>query len=202
MGVSVHASSASALRSSRPPRRRLRASGCTGVGRRTSGGTTPTSGCAPAAYQWSLQSGTGFAGPQVGRDPTDISPDYVFQSKGRLTEWGYEVEITVAQVGTDPAADQLYRLTYDGSVTDEPGLVAMGGAAEALTAALSKGLDASAELATVLRRAVEELGRAGGRELGAGDLEVALLDRFRPRRAFSRVPVTEVEAHLAPAGEA
>ena len=114
----------------------------------------------------------------------------------------YEVEITVAQVGPDPAADQLYRLTYDGSVTDEPGVVAMGGAADALTAALSEGLDTAAELATALRRAVEELGRAGGRELGAGDLEVALLDRFRPRRAFRRVPVTEVEAHLAPAGEA
>src|SRR5207248_4901262 len=28
----------------------------------------------------------------------------------------YEVEITVAEVGEDAAGDQLYRLTYDGSV--------------------------------------------------------------------------------------
>jgi proteasome alpha subunit len=114
----------------------------------------------------------------------------------------YEVEITVAQVGPDPAADQLYRLTYDGSVSDEPGLVAMGGAAEELTAALSQDLDPTAELATALRRAVDELGRAGGRELTPGDLEVALLDRFRARRAFRRIPVGEAEAHLAAAGGA
>ena len=40
-------------------------------------------------------SGTGFGGPQVGRDPTDISPDFVFQSKGRITEYGYEVEVRI-----------------------------------------------------------------------------------------------------------
>ena len=31
-----------------------------------------------------------------------------------------------------PADDELYRLTYDGSVSDEPGFVAMGGQAEAI----------------------------------------------------------------------
>ena len=41
------------------------------------------------------QSGGGFSGAQVGREPTDISPDYVFQSKGRLTDFGFEVEITI-----------------------------------------------------------------------------------------------------------
>src|SRR5512143_427721 len=42
----------------------------------------------------------------------------------------YEVEIVVAEVGETPAGDQLYRLTYDGSVADEHGFVAMGGQAE------------------------------------------------------------------------
>jgi hypothetical protein len=39
--------------------------------------------------------GGGFSGAQIGREPTDISPDYVFQSKGRLTEFGYEVEVSI-----------------------------------------------------------------------------------------------------------
>jgi hypothetical protein len=39
--------------------------------------------------------GGGFGGAYVGREPTDISPDYVFQSKGRLTEYGYEIEISI-----------------------------------------------------------------------------------------------------------
>ncbi len=40
-------------------------------------------------------SGGGFGGIQTGREPTDIAPDYVFQSKGRLTDYGYEVEVRI-----------------------------------------------------------------------------------------------------------
>ena len=36
----------------------------------------------------------------------------------------------MAEVGTTPTSDQIYRLTYDGSVADEQGFVAMGGASE------------------------------------------------------------------------
>src|SRR4051794_38540813 len=42
----------------------------------------------------------------------------------------YEVEIVVAEVGDTAADDQMYRLTYDGSVADEHGFVAMGGLSE------------------------------------------------------------------------
>ena len=42
------------------------------------------------------RSGGGFAAQATGgREPTDLSPDFVFASKGRLTPWGYEVEIRV-----------------------------------------------------------------------------------------------------------
>ena len=42
------------------------------------------------------RSGGGFAAQATGgREPTDLSPDYVFASKGRVTPWGYEVEIRV-----------------------------------------------------------------------------------------------------------
>ncbi|MCC7194350.1 MAG: carbohydrate binding family 9 domain-containing protein [Gemmatimonadaceae bacterium] len=37
----------------------------------------------------------GFSGLAVGREETDIRPDYVFESKGRLTGYGYEVEIRI-----------------------------------------------------------------------------------------------------------
>ena len=40
-------------------------------------------------------SGGGFGAMTVGREPTDISPDYHFQSKGRITEFGYEVEFRI-----------------------------------------------------------------------------------------------------------
>ena len=40
-------------------------------------------------------SGGGFGGIVTGREPTDIAPDFVFQSKGRLTDYGYEIEIRI-----------------------------------------------------------------------------------------------------------
>ena len=36
-----------------------------------------------------------FRGASGGREPPDLSPDYVFDSKGRLTNYGYEVEIRI-----------------------------------------------------------------------------------------------------------
>ena len=39
----------------------------------------------------------------------------------------FEVEICVAEVGAEPAGDQLYRITYDGSITDEPHFVSWAG---------------------------------------------------------------------------
>ncbi|HEU5218539.1 MAG TPA: DUF5916 domain-containing protein [Gemmatimonadales bacterium] len=37
----------------------------------------------------------GFSGLPVGRESPDINPDFVFQSKGRVTEAGYEIEIRI-----------------------------------------------------------------------------------------------------------
>jgi hypothetical protein len=36
-----------------------------------------------------------FQALSVGREPTDINPDYVFHSKGRVTDFGYEIEIKI-----------------------------------------------------------------------------------------------------------
>src|SRR5437870_451947 len=41
-------------------------------------------------------SASGFIGGAViGREQPDLSPDYVFQSRGRVTPWGYEVEVRI-----------------------------------------------------------------------------------------------------------
>jgi hypothetical protein len=38
----------------------------------------------------------GFIGNAVvGREQPDLSPDFVFQSRGRVTDWGYEVEVRI-----------------------------------------------------------------------------------------------------------
>jgi len=39
--------------------------------------------------------GGGFGGQAIGRGSIDLSQDFVFQSKGRLTDYGYEVEVRI-----------------------------------------------------------------------------------------------------------
>src|ERR671920_210491 len=50
----------------------------------------------------------------------------------------YEVELCVAEVGAGPGDDQLYRLSYDGTIVDEPDFLVMGGQAETVAAALKR----------------------------------------------------------------
>ena len=104
----------------------------------------------------------------------------------------FEVEICVAEVAASPAEDELYRITYDGSVGDEHGFVAMGGQTEPISAMLKQGHRDDLGLGEALTLAVQALGSVGGeggapRQLGAGQLEVAVLDRRRTGRAFRRI---------------
>jgi proteasome alpha subunit len=104
----------------------------------------------------------------------------------------FEVEICVAQVGDSPATDELYRITYDGSVGDEQGYVVMGGQTEAVSNVLKEHYADTVDLAGGLALAIRALGSVGGenggaRQLGVGQLEVAVLERRRPGRAFRRI---------------
>ena len=111
----------------------------------------------------------------------------------------YEVEIVVAEVGATEDLDQLYRLTFDGSVADEHGYVAMGGSAEAISAELAKSWRSGLTLAEALRLAAYLLGQFGSdevKELSAEQLEVAVLDRNRPRRTFNRISVSTMNELL------
>jgi proteasome alpha subunit len=114
----------------------------------------------------------------------------------------YEVEIVVAEVGRTSDEDQMYRLTYDGSVADEQGYVAMGGQSDTISTALAERWRAGLTLAQALALAVEVLAAdpAGGepRRLGADQLEVAVLDRHRERRLFRRLASTLVDRLLSP----
>jgi proteasome alpha subunit len=101
----------------------------------------------------------------------------------------YEVEICVAEVGATEADDQLYRLTYDGSIFDEPQFVVMGGQTEPVVNKLKESFEAGFELQQALALAVEAL-RPTSPNNGESEpvkLEVAVLDRNRPRRAFRRI---------------
>ncbi|MFZ0323609.1 MAG: proteasome subunit alpha [Actinomycetes bacterium] len=102
----------------------------------------------------------------------------------------YEVEMVVAEVGDDTSGDQMYRLTFDGSVADEHGYVVMGGSAETISTHLAQHYEADAGLGEALHMAVDALAhdRDETRQLEAAHLEVAVLDRTRVQgRKFKRV---------------
>jgi uncharacterized protein DUF5916 len=42
-----------------------------------------------------VRGGNGFSSAVVRRETADLSPDYVYESKGRVTSWGYEVEVRI-----------------------------------------------------------------------------------------------------------
>ncbi len=113
----------------------------------------------------------------------------------------YEVEIVVAQVGTSGDDDQIYRLTYDGSVADEHGFVAMGGGAERISTELGERWHPGLDLGAALRLAVDALApddQGERRELGSAQLEVAVLDRHREHRTFRRIAAPLLDQLLSP----
>ncbi|WP_344245682.1 proteasome subunit alpha [Actinocorallia libanotica] len=110
----------------------------------------------------------------------------------------YEVELVVAEVGEDADSDQIYRLTFDGSVADEHGFVAMGGAADAVATALKERYRDGESLAEAMQIAVHALQQQDAdRVLEAEKLEVAVLDRNRDRRLFRRLPASRIDELLA-----
>lgn len=141
----------------------------------------------------------------------------------------YEVELCVAEVAHygETKAPELYRITYDGSIADEPHFVVMGGTTEPIITALKESYSENPALGDAVRIAIEALragingtGSAGSsssssssatpaaepRVLGPATLEVAILDAKRPRRAFRRITGSALEALLpkadiAPADE-
>ena len=112
----------------------------------------------------------------------------------------FEVEICVAEVGQRPEDDQLYRLTYDGSIVDEPHFVAMGGEANTIADQLRTAFEPGQSIEQALPAAVAALsaGRrdAAGEQLRADQLEVAVLDRTRPKRTFRRLRAAEYASFL------
>ena len=105
----------------------------------------------------------------------------------------YEVELLVAQVGERPEENELFHILYDGSVTDEDGFVAMGGQSEALAGRLKEGYRGEMPLPDAIKLGVDALtSQDSDEKVKSERLEVAVLDRTRPRRKFRRLPDEEL----------
>jgi proteasome alpha subunit len=139
----------------------------------------------------------------------------------------FEVEIVVAEVGDRAENDQIYRITFDGSVTDERGFVAFGGDASKVSTVLNDRYSDGMSLADAFGAALAALaalsvpssssssssssgsssasaaasGQGNGEraELTASQLEVAILDRNREHRKFRRIVGARLDDLIAEA---
>ena len=112
----------------------------------------------------------------------------IFSSGG---EKPYEVELFVAEVGDTADEDQIYRVTYEGSVAYEQGFAVMGGSAEQVEQPPQGALHPRARPRGRPRSSPSAaLGHDGAtpRTLTGDRLEVAVLDRTRTKpRKFRRL---------------
>lgn len=119
----------------------------------------------------------------------------------------FEVELCVAEVGDRPSqdgaategVDQLYRISYDGSIVAESRFVVMGGVTEPVVASMEESFRVGWTLPEAIVAAADALGADGEgerRQLSAEELEVAFLDRDRAGRTFRRLTDAEVAAAL------
>ena len=102
-----------------------------------------------------------------------------------------EVEILVAEVGLEPAGDQMFHILYDGTVVDERDYAAIGGDAESISARLADTWTDGLDRAGAIRLGRSAL--AGEREIPVDDLEVADLSRTNGRRCFQRLARAELD---------
>jgi proteasome alpha subunit len=114
----------------------------------------------------------------------------------------YEVEIVVAEVGQVIADDRIYRLTYDGSVADEHGWVAVGGDSARLNEALGERWRPGMDLQDAFALAVDVLslpaeGSDPAERIADESLEMAVLERRRSRRCFRRISAPPSRRRIA-----
>ena len=113
-----------------------------------------------------------------------------------------EVEILVVEVGEAPAANQMYHVSFDGSISDRQRFAVIGGHADRITAYLQDHYAAGLSLPAALH--LSHRGILAGYERPpeeASALEVGILARERPGRKFYRMTPAEVGEALAAAGD-
>jgi proteasome alpha subunit len=114
-----------------------------------------------------------------------------------------EVEIVVVEAGDDGLAghekNTIYRVQFDGSISDHEAYCVIGGTVEELQSFLAERYRSTAPLGDAIHLGREALAQAdnGTGELGADNLEVCLLDRRRSGRKFRRLSADEVRGILS-----
>ncbi len=113
-----------------------------------------------------------------------------------------EVEVIVAEIGDDRfeghGSNAIYRIKFDGFISDHRGFCVIGGEVEDIETILRDAYEDGMPFEDAVRLAHRALARApnGGSELGAESIELCVLERSRKGRKFRRFTPEELSATL------
>lgn len=114
-----------------------------------------------------------------------------------------EVEILVVEVGEVPAQNEMYHVSFDGTITDRHQFAVIGGQAERIRTYIQEHYKASLNLAEAL--ALSRRSLLAGYEKPPSEesaLEVGVLDRKRSGRRFYRMTPADILQTMATAQRA
>jgi proteasome alpha subunit len=102
----------------------------------------------------------------------------------------FEVEILVVEVGDGADESSMYKILFDGAITDHRRFAAIGDQADDLLGVLRDGWREGMDLQQAVKFGRDALGQVGNgaSELAEHNLEIAVVDRNREGRKFSRLP--------------
>ena len=149
-----------------------------------------------AGIRWA--DSTGFT---YSRDDVDARAlaNYYAQHLGDMFTEGQkplEVEILVAQLGNKLRPTKLYRVAYEGTISDEPNFAVLGGDADTIKDRFALAESSPQSLKKTLKDAASAL--AGpDRVFNSGDLEVCILEDRGNRRTFQRLDDERVSELLS-----
>ena len=148
-----------------------------------------------AGIRWA--DGTGYTYSREDVDARALA-NYFAQYLGQVFSEGQkplEVEILVAQLGNNIRPTKLYRVGYEGTITDEPLFAVLGGDAETIKGRFTASESELKPLALTLKDCVSAIS-GPERTISVEDLEVATLEDNGARRTFTRLSDNRVSELL------
>ena len=111
----------------------------------------------------------------------------------------FEVEVLVVEVGNSPDESSMYKILFDGAISDHSRFAAIGDQADDLIGVLRDDWSDGMDLPQAVKLGREALGRVsnGASELTESNLEIAVVDRNCEGRKFRRLPNEAVAGLLA-----
>jgi proteasome alpha subunit len=149
-----------------------------------------------AGIRWA--DSTGFTYSREDVDARALA-NYYAQHLGDMFTEGQkplEVEILVAQLGNKVRPTKLYRVAYEGTISDEPRFAVLGGDAETIKERFAQSEESLEPLSTTLANASKALS-GPDRNIPAVELEVGILEDRGNRRTFVRLTNEQVSELLS-----